>query len=70
MNQAGNMAETASRVVQVIVDDTPPQIILNGNPEDTVTFGAVYEDPGVAAFDKVSKLQTQFLQTWMNLVIF
>ena len=60
MYQAGNMAETASRVVQVIADTEPPSILLNVESEDTVSFGSVYQDPGVTAFDKVSQHSTFF----------
>gem|GEM_PF-793928 len=38
-------------VVSELIDDTPPEITLNGDPEVTVECGSVYDDAGATATD-------------------
>jgi hypothetical protein len=47
---SGNPAVTASRLVQV-VDTTPPEIILVGDPSINVELGTSFSDPGATAND-------------------
>jgi hypothetical protein len=47
---SGNPAVTVSRLVQV-VDTTPPEIILVGDPSINVELGTSFSDPGATAND-------------------
>ena len=50
-DNAGNGPTVADRTVNVLADDQPPVITLNGANPLTVALGGVYDDPGAVCTD-------------------
>lgn len=48
---SGNAADQVTRVIKVVLDQTPPTLTLNPRIVDTIEVGGVWVDPGSSAID-------------------
>jgi len=67
---SGNAADPVTRVVYVVVDQTPPVLSINGASDTTIEVGTMWTDLGATATDaKDGNLDNAIVTSGMVLVI-